>query len=503
MPAQNAEDGSVPASSGVRPANSGKNGSTETGKADALTDCALRNDALKRLLKFEDEVREAGSENNLIYFIANKTDVVLSARQTIVCRVGNRRPDEARKHGDKSPQLDIAEVVAISSLGVVDRNSPKVHWFEQLVTRHAASEDAAKPMQFMASAYSDGDDKDAESYPYPWMLWLPLVNREGEIFAAVLLAREVIWHQAEIDLAARISRTYGHAWQAFSPRKPAWIRHLWSTPYNLVVRTFIVLFLLVFAAIPVRLSALAPLETVAADPKIIAAPMQGVIKDIMVAPSTAVTKGDALVQFEDTSVRNDYQIAEKKVRVAEARLRKAADGAFDDARSKHDYGIAKSELALARAERDYAAALLANSVIRAPADGIAIYGNKKDWLGQPVATGEKIMQLATPDRFEFRIDLPVKDAIVLKPGADVSVFLDSDPLHTLEATLVQVSYEAVVTAENVLAYRIFARLKDPGTAKVAARIGHHGTAKVYGSQVPMIFYLLRRPITAVRQYFGI
>ena len=34
------------------------------------------------------------------------------------------------------------------------------------------------------------------------------------------------------------------------------------------------------------------------------------------------------------------------------------------------------------------------------------------------------------------------------------------------------------------------------------RIGWHGTAKIYGEDVPLFFYLFRRPLSAIRQFVG-
>jgi hypothetical protein len=34
-------------------------------------------------------------------------------------------------------------------------------------------------------------------------------------------------------------------------------------------------------------------------------------------------------------------------------------------------------------------------------------------------------------------------------------------------------------------------------------MGLKGTAKIYGDKVPLFYYLMRRPISALRQTFGI
>jgi hypothetical protein len=51
----------------------------------------------------------------------------------------------------------------------------------------------------------------------------------------------------------------------------------------------------------------------------------------------------------------------------------------------------------------------------------------------------------------------------------------------------------------VLSYRIKAELIDN---KNLPRIGMMGTAKINGERVPFIYYLLRKPLAAARQWLG-
>jgi hypothetical protein len=51
----------------------------------------------------------------------------------------------------------------------------------------------------------------------------------------------------------------------------------------------------------------------------------------------------------------------------------------------------------------------------------------------------------------------------------------------------------------VLGYRLKASFAD-GTR--IPRIGLRGTAKIYGEQVSLFYYLMRRPLAALRQLIG-
>ena len=61
-------------------------------------------------------------------------------------------------------------------------------------------------------------------------------------------------------------------------------------------------------------------------------------------------------------------------------------------------------------------------------------------------------------------------------------------------------YQAVVSSTQQLVYRLNADI-DP--AARGLRIGSRGTAQLQGARVPLLFYLLRRPISAARQYIGL
>ena len=94
--------------------------------------------------------------------------------------------------------------------------------------------------------------------------------------------------------------------------------------------------------------------------------------------------------------------------------------------------------------------------------------------------------------------LPVKDAIVLEPGNEVRLVLDTDPLNSLQATVQYVVYESTMVGEWP-AYKVRATLE---TTMPTPRIGLRGTARIYGQNTTLVYYLLRRPITAARQWLG-
>ena len=252
--------------------------------------------------------------------------------------------------------------------------------------------------------------------------------------------------------------------------------------------------------LPVHQTVLAPAEIRAYQPEIVSAPLEGVIKTFHVEPNTTVAEGDLLFSMDDTTLRNRYEIAEKALAVTEANYMRAAQKSFTDDESKAELALLNARVEEKSAEVRYTAELLERIHVRAEHSGIAVFSDANDWLGKPVVVGEKVLTLANPDDAELQIQLPVDDAINLEPGARVRMFLNIDPTHPLDAQLRQTSYEAEVTPDDILAFRLKASF-DEGTP--LPRIGLKGTAKIYGNRVPLFYYLMRRPISAVRQTLGI
>ena len=180
-------------------------------------------------------------------------------------------------------------------------------------------------------------------------------------------------------------------------------------------------------------------------------------------------------------------------------MRTTTQLAFADDRGRHELGVARAELALKTAERNFAADMLAKTELRAPRDGLVVLADKKELLGRPLTVGERILEIADPAAMEVRIEVPVADAIILNNGAPVKLLLDSSPLAAIPAHVVRANYQAKLSDASVLSFRVTAAFANGETA---ARLGARGTAQIYGGRVTLGFYLLRRPFAKLRQWTG-
>ena len=380
---------------------------------------------------------------------------------------------------------------AISSQATLDKTTPFAQWMTGQIKAQLKSGALNSPSQWQLKA--DNPD-DAFEYPFTHAFYAPFAPDPKS--GGLLFTRDTSFVDVEKPMIKRMAQIFGVASVAMGRKKRARM----SVRKRTVFLGTIALLALI-SLIPVPMTTLAPAEIVADSPYMITAPIDGVIESILIPPNTVVTKGTTLARFVDTAHRNDFILAGQEQTVAEAKLRQASLTSFIDDTAKRQIAVAKAEKSLAAARQNYAKDRLSKATLIAPRDGLAIYTDQSDWAGRPVSTGESIIQIANPAQVLLRIDAPLAIGETLQSGARVRLFLDSDPLNPIEAELTTASYYAQTTSDGHMAYEAFGRLSD--AEQTVPRIGTRGVAKIYGKTAPLGFWLLRRPLTIIRQFFGI
>ncbi|WP_277372956.1 HlyD family efflux transporter periplasmic adaptor subunit [Pseudomonas sp. AA-38] len=423
-------------------------------------------------LGLEQQARKAANTEQLAFAMVNDGQALFGFRHAALLIAG--------------------KVQALTGISVVEAHSPFVAFVERATSALRDQERLDEGHNVDPAQMDEQTRLDMNELSTPHAYWLPLKNRSGETFGGLWLAREQPFNDAEQSLLTQLAGSYAHAWLALQPRQPWRLR--WPRRKLLAVAAALCLLLL----IPVRQSVLAPAEVVPLGGRVVAAPLDGVIAEFLVKPNQQVAAGDVLVRFDATSLKAQADVAERTLGVAEAELKANSQRAFADAESSARLDLLAARVEQKRAERDYAQQLLARSEVRAERAGIAVFADAERLTGKPVQTGERLMQIADPNQAELRIELPVGDAIALQPGAEVALFLDSDPLHRHAARLERAAYEAQSTAAGQLAYRL-----DAAFVEAPPRIGLRGTAKLFGDRAPLAYYLLRRPLATLRQSLGL
>ncbi|TNF57670.1 MAG: HlyD family efflux transporter periplasmic adaptor subunit [Rhodobacteraceae bacterium] len=433
--------------------------------------------ALLRLLQLEADVRRIETLRELVFHMANESRSVLPFRQACVF---------LRRRGWR--------LEAVSSVNAFDPQAPLNRALRAVVAALPVSEgDGDQRIDLTSGGHSDA----LSGHAFPHLLWLPMRARSGAVFAGLLLLRETPWPETILPLARRVADTYAHAWEALAgPRVGRRIgpprRILWP----LVGAT-----LLALGFVQAPLSVLAPAEVTGRDRTVVAAALNGVVEEVLVAPNALVEAGALLARYDDTELRNALEIADRETIVARARLEMLQSAAFTDRAAARELKVAEAQLELALAESALARERLAGVELRAPRAGLAVFADAGALVGRPVTIGERLMEIVDPLDLEFTLRLPVDDSIVLREGARLRVFLDSNPLDPVPGVLTRRSYRATLQDDGSFAYTLTARA--PEGALAGARIGAQGTAQVFGERHSIYFIVFRRPYSWLRQRLGL
>ena len=434
---------------------------------------------IELLLDCEAAMRDTADSNELSYLIVNEWRQIVTANQMFLL--------EQDMRGSWS-------VTFASDVTKPDARSPLCRSLSALLVANinAASTDIGA--EFSLETLATGD----QHYPFRYGLLNRIAHAKAVQARFLVTAFARAPQNGDRLILDRLAATAAHAF-ALNERiaRQTLLKRL---PKHRLALGMV--FAIVAAGfIPVPMTVLAPVEIIAADPFLATAPLDGVIKSIEVNPDSQVEKGDILFHLNNSELKSSYEIARKNADVAEARWRRAQQGASLSSELRREAGLAEAEFAAAVAERFAAEVRMQRSTVRAEVAGTAMFNNKDDWTGKPVSTGERIIEIADPTRIQARIELGLSDSVVLEQPRGITLFMDSNPLAPVTADFVSAAYQATPTRNNTLAFTV--RAKPKPEQGQTLRVGQSGTAQIRASRVSLAYFLFRRPLSMVRQRFGV
>ena len=439
-----------------------------------------KNIKIARLIGLEKKTREAKTQDELNFVVANETRQIIDYVNSFLLL--------------KSP-TDKFQVKATSDLATVDRTAPLITFIENIINEsgHNFKEIQNLDVDKISKKIKVKKPKNLPDN----ILCIPILSPQKGLQGYLILSRNEKFIENEIELSRHLSLTYGHAFNSFLTDFS--IKNFLKK-YLVGSRAWIVIIIIILVSIiPIKITSTAPVEVVPKNPILITSPFDGVVKNIVANNNDKINSGDLLVMLEDTDLLNNYNLSKQSLQVAEKELLRSRQSSFTDNKEKARLAELVAQVDLKKAEVESTGEKLKNTKLYASKKGIAIVDQKNDWQGRPVSVGEKIMTIANPNNVEFLVWLPVKDSLIIKENSNVKVFLDINPIKPLKGKLLRASYEPSLSPEEVLSYKIGVSYE----GEVPPRIGLRGTAKIYGSRVTLFYYLFRKPITFVRQLIGI
>jgi len=439
------------------------------------------------VLQLEKLARAAKNKDELAFLIVNDTHRISAYEQAILWSY------------DVTGRVVIE---AVSGVARPDSNSPYLQSLVRFI-KHIAKHEKSHGVYEIEEADFAVSLKDDWKQLGLCSLWCPFLDKEDSITGGIWFNARAHWQQKDLTRMEFIVDAYSYCWHHVNKIRYTWRKRLLALRSKLLqkrIRFSAAIIIIAMMFIPVSQTVTAPAEVVAIKPVILSPPVDGVVKEFHIRPNEVVTAGQILFSLEDSEIKNRYEVGEKELDVALADYRRASAKAFGDEKSREEVDLLKSVVEQKKVEVIYAKELLQRINVRATRDGIAVYSDESDWVGKPVKVGQKIITLADPEATELLVWVPVDDAVSFGAAARVRGFLNVDPTSPVDAHLRQLSYEAQLSPDDVLSFKLHASFEE---GIKAPRIGLRATAKVYGERVTLFYYIFRKPISALRRYLGL
>lgn len=390
------------------------------------------------------------------------------------------------------------DIVAQSGTAEFDPHTSINLWLKERIQFILAGEYAKQIHSFNISDFSkDIQDSWPESLPQ-FFLWCPFTENQLDPTGGLVFFKEEAFKDSEIKMLRWLLASYQYTWHILiKPKASDKWQKLKKKPYFFTLIIIIICILL----FPVKLSVIGNGTVIAKEPALINAPMQGIIKSFAVTPGSHVKKGQLLLILDDTDLVSSSKVNLRDYSLTETKLRTAINEAFNDQTKRTEVPVLQAQLAIDKAKLDYTKKLLEKTRVTSPIDGIVIFDSTEDWIGQPVQTGERILQVADPDHLKLKIELPVAERINLEVGGMGEFFMQGQ-LASIPIKITTLGYNAKIMPNKILIYEMQADIIETDSSNMP-QLGAQGTVKLYGQRVPFLYYLIRRPLQAIRQRVGI
>ena len=438
-------------------------------------------EGLATLLVLNDEIRRVTSIREYGFFTTNETHRLIPYHTAYLWK--------------KSEPFGI-ELLTQSGTAELDKQSLSNQWLTSTIKKIAGTPLSRK----IHTVNLDDFFKDDQTTPtFDWtdsfpahVLWCPLFNKSDELNGGVIFFREQPFSEPEVKMIGWLIASYQYTWVSFIKSKHFDYLGFFKKKPVIIAILLILLF-------PIRLSVLATATVIPKEPVLINAPIEGVIKSFAVSPGQAVQAGQLLFTLDKTDLESNVEVSRKEQMLTQAKLRTAINQGIDSEQINAEVPILKAQLAIDAARIQYTQTLLDKTKVTSPIAGIVVFNSKEDWVGQPVHTGERILVVSDPKKVRLKIMLPISNVIDLQVGGDGDFFMYGD-LKSTPVKLKTLGYNAKLTPSKILSYELIAEF--PPSAPLP-QLGAQGTVRLYGNRVPLIYYLIRKPLQSIRQSFGI
>ncbi|EHR72501.1 membrane-fusion protein [Burkholderiales bacterium JOSHI_001] len=231
------------------------------------------------------------------------------------------------------------------------------------------------------------------------------------------------------------------------------------------------------AVVPVSHELSAPARLEGRSQRVLAAPGDGFLRQVLVRPGDTVKAGQLLLEFAGEELQIERTRLAAEVAGEEANV--------GDAMARQDrakLAVSSAKLAELQAELALADQKLARARVTAPFDGVVISGDLSQTLGAPVKRGDTLLTLAPADGYRALVEVDDADIDLVRQGQSGSLVLAAQPNKVLPATVTRITPLASLS-EGRNVFEVEVRLAEAADAEL--RPGMRGVARLKVGDRPL------------------
>ncbi|WP_415884956.1 efflux RND transporter periplasmic adaptor subunit [Neptuniibacter sp. QD37_6] len=436
--------------------------------------------ALATLILLSRRTRRSASSPELRFILVNETQSLVAYQQAAFW-------------------TEAKGVEALSGVSALDQQAPYLIWLKKWFIQ---AKSGPENVSFVTDLnLLDPEEKEWQEWLSPYIANVYIPAAKGFSGGRLMLSRDEPFSQEELSLLQEWADVWSDRYQQLN-QDGYWSRFSFGAEgkKRKVISGFVAAAILLIGMLPVNLSVLAPAELIPVDPSVIRSPIDGIVERMLVQPNQRVIKGTELFEFDKVTLDNQLALAQQALRTAQAEYRQKAQRAVFDPESKSHLAVLQSLIDERKIEVVYLRQLLERSVVKSPREGIALLSDETEWVGRPVATGERVLVVADEWNSQVEAWVSPSDLVRFPEQTELTLYLNSDPSVSIHARVSYISHQPELRPEGLYAHRLRAEIITKGKEKY--QIGHSGTARIEGEKTSLAYWVFRRPLAAFRGWIG-
>lgn len=243
-----------------------------------------------------------------------------------------------------------------------------------------------------------------------------------------------------------------------------------------------------------------PAEIVSTDIFHVKAPIAGLVDEVLVLPGSVVTATQEILRLDTRQIVAQLQIGTAELERLEVQYEQEAVLSLTSETARNRAAELSGLLREKHEQVTFLQTQLERHTIRAGQSGIVIMPDAEALRGRPVAIGETLVNVASPDLLAVDLWIPLATSLPVETNDPVAVFLATRAMGTYAARIEYATPQAQQREDGTMGYRARARFDTPAPRNL---LGQQGVARIHLGETTLLMRVIRQPIVWIRQAVGI